>query len=239
MAGRFFSRLPGDSFVGLIFIFTALQPVTHSEHARRGWGEGLLSGYYSVLLRPLQSLALLVGSWSSSTQLLQYLKILTFTVSVVTLLKSEVLERSMTGIRKHHPPSELEIFRPYNFKENLQLPSVVEKRLQGVLGAIPLLCLPQRQNGPCKVSIDVTLLNFFPSLREGLCFYECELIISTLSISLEKVPVASIRRCPVPSLPLLLLSLYFFYPIRMCCMLSPQYPEFHLFSTFSLIWGSF
>lgn len=119
MAGRLFSRLPGDSFVGLIFISTALYPVTHSEHARRGWGEGLLSGYYSVLLRPLQSLAFLVGSWSSSTQLLQYLKILTFTVSVVTLLKSEGLERSMTGTRKHHPPSELEIFRPYNFKENL------------------------------------------------------------------------------------------------------------------------
>lgn len=38
MAGRFFSRLPGDSFVGLIFISTALYPVTHSEHARRGWG---------------------------------------------------------------------------------------------------------------------------------------------------------------------------------------------------------
>lgn len=91
MAGRFFSRLPGDAFAGLILVPTTLYPVTHSEHARWGDGEGvLLSGYYFVFLWPLQSLAFLVGSWSSSTQLLQYLKLLPFIVYVVTLLREKV-----------------------------------------------------------------------------------------------------------------------------------------------------
>lgn len=90
MAGHFFSRLPGDPFAGLILVPTTLYPVTHSEHARWGIGGGLLSGYYFVFLWPLHSLAFLVGSWSSSTQLLQYLKLLTFIVYVATLLREKV-----------------------------------------------------------------------------------------------------------------------------------------------------
>lgn len=62
-----------------------------------------------------------------------------------------------------------------------------------------LLSLPQRQSGPRKVSVDVTLLNFFPSLGESLCFYVCELMILALSVFLEKTPAASIGRCPCPT----------------------------------------
>lgn len=62
-----------------------------------------------------------------------------------------------------------------------------------------LLSLPQRQNVPRKVSIDVTLLNFSPSLAESLCFYVCELMILALSVFLEKAPAASIGKCPCPS----------------------------------------
>lgn len=111
------------------------------------------------------------------------------------------LERRSREVHDGHaqapsPPRIKDLQTLHILKGTVSNPQWLRRGFREDLEQSPLLSLPQRQNGSHKVSIDVTLFNFFPSLGESLCFYMCELMIS---VFLEKAPVASIGRCPCPS----------------------------------------
>lgn len=114
------------------------------------------------------------------------------------------LERRSREVHDRHaqapsPPRTGDLQTKHILKGTVSNPQWLRRGFKEYLVQSSLLSLPQRQSGPRKVFIDVTLLNFFPSLVESLCFYVCELMILALSVFLEKAPAASIRRCPCPS----------------------------------------